>query len=65
MAENELRLTQRTASLLLLEVCCLQEGRHSPARKIFHRRHGQLYQRYQDGREDQIGTLALARTALD
>jgi hypothetical protein len=28
----------------------LQEGRHALARKIFHGRQGQLYQRYQDGR---------------
>lgn len=33
----------------------LQEGRHALARKIFHGRAGQLYQRYQDGMEDQIG----------
>ncbi len=29
----------------------LQEGRHALARKIFHGRAGQLYQRYQDGME--------------
>ena len=37
----------------------LQEGRHALARKIFHGRAGQLYQRYQDGMEDQIGALGL------
>lgn len=42
----------------------LQEGRHDPARKIFHGRHGQLYQRYQDGMEDQIGALGLVLNAL-
>ncbi|WP_327259728.1 Tn3 family transposase [Streptomyces sp. NBC_01240] len=42
----------------------LQEGRHSLARKIFHGRHGQLYQRYQDGMEDQIGALGLVLNAL-
>lgn len=42
----------------------LQEGRHSLARKIFHRRHGQLYQRYQDGMEDQTGALGLVLNAL-
>lgn len=42
----------------------LQEGRHSPARKIFHGRSGQLYQRYQDGMEDQIGALGLVLNAL-
>jgi TnpA family transposase len=42
----------------------LQEGRHSLARKIFHGRSGQLYQRYQDGMEDQIGALGLVLNAL-
>jgi hypothetical protein len=37
----------------------LREGRHSLARKIFHGRSGPLYQRYQDGMEDQIGVLGL------
>ncbi|MYR89352.1 Tn3 family transposase [Streptomyces sp. SID685] len=41
-----------------------QEGRHSLARKIFHGRSGQLYQRYQDGMEDQIGALGLVLNAL-
>ncbi|WSA36781.1 transposase [Streptomyces sp. NBC_01808] len=34
-----------------------QEGRHALTRKIFHGKQGQLYQRYQDGMEDQIGAL--------
>lgn len=42
----------------------LQEGRHSLARKIFHGHSGQLYQRYQDGMEDQIGALGLILNAL-
>lgn len=42
----------------------LQEGHHSLARKIFHSRNGQLYQRYQDGMEDQIGALGLVLNAL-
>ncbi len=42
----------------------LQEGRHDLARKIFHGRHGQLRQRYQDGMEDQIGALGLVLDAL-
>nr|WP_244942777.1 transposase [Streptomyces inhibens] len=42
----------------------LQEGRHALARKIFHGRTGQLYQRYQDGMEDQIGALGLVLNAL-
>ncbi len=36
----------------------LQEGRHCLARKIFHGPAGQLYQRYRDGMEDQIGALS-------
>nr|BBG20802.1 transposase [Streptomyces fradiae]BBG20806.1 transposase [Streptomyces fradiae] len=42
----------------------LQEGRHALARKIFHGKQGQLYQRYQDGMEDQIGALGLVLNAL-
>ncbi|MFC9856319.1 MULTISPECIES: Tn3 family transposase [unclassified Streptomyces] len=42
----------------------VQEGRHALARKIFHGRSGQLYQRYQDGMEDQIGALGLVLNAL-
>lgn len=42
----------------------LQEGRHALARKIFHGRAGQLYQRYPDGMQDQIGTLGLELNAL-
>lgn len=42
----------------------LQEGRHALARKIFHGRAGQLYQRYQDGMEDQIDALGLVLNAL-
>jgi hypothetical protein len=34
------------------------------ARKIFHGRSGQLYQRCQDGMEDQIGVLGLVLNAL-
>jgi hypothetical protein len=42
----------------------LQEGRHALARKIFHGRAGQLYQRYQDGTEGQTGALGLVLIAL-
>ncbi len=42
----------------------LQEGPHALARKVFHGRAGQLYQRYQDGLEDQIGALGLVLNAL-
>ncbi|MFI0192121.1 Tn3 family transposase [Streptomyces sp. NPDC017082] len=42
----------------------LQEGRHALARKIFHGRSGQLYPRYQDGMEDQIGALGLVLNAV-
>ncbi|MGX4687649.1 Tn3 family transposase [Streptomyces sp. JNUCC 63] len=41
----------------------LQEGCHSPARKIFHDRSGQLHQRYQDGVEDRIGAHGRERDA--
>ena len=37
----------------------LQEGRHDLAQKIFHGRKGELYQRYHDGMEDQLGALGL------
>ncbi|GAA5707482.1 tn3 family transposase ISXc4 [Streptomyces avermitilis] len=37
----------------------LQEGHHALARRA-----GQLYQRYQDGMEDQIGALGLVLNAL-
>jgi TnpA family transposase len=40
----------------------LQEGRHALARKIFHGKNGHLYQNYQEGMEDQIGTLGLVST---
>jgi len=33
------------------------EQRHQLARKVFHGRRGQLWQKYQDGQEDQLGTL--------
>jgi TnpA family transposase len=42
----------------------LQEGRHALTRKIFHGKTGQLYQRYQDGMEDQIGALGLVLNAV-
>ncbi|MGX9891389.1 Tn3 family transposase [Streptomyces sp. NPDC002276] len=42
----------------------LQEGRHALARKIFHGRSGQLYQRYLDGMEDQLGALGLVLNAV-
>nr|WP_258308526.1 transposase [Streptomyces sp. NWU339] len=42
----------------------LQEGRHALARKIFHGKQGQLYHRYQDGTEDQLGALGLVLNAL-
>ena len=37
----------------------LQEGRHDLAQKIFHGRKGELYQRYHEGMEDQLGALGL------
>jgi TnpA family transposase len=37
----------------------LQEGRHSVARHLFHGRHGELYQAYREGMEDQLSALGL------
>ncbi len=37
----------------------LQEGRHSLGRWVFHGNKGELYQRYHDGMEDQLGALGL------
>ena len=37
----------------------LQEGRHALAQRIFHGKKGELYQRYHDGMEDQLGALGL------
>jgi TnpA family transposase len=37
----------------------LQEGRHALAGKIFHGRKGELYQRYREGMEDQLGALGI------
>ena len=37
----------------------LQEGRHALAAKIFHGKKGELYQRYHEGMEDQLGALGL------
>nr|WP_214416432.1 Tn3 family transposase [Sphaerisporangium fuscum] len=41
----------------------LQEGRHSLAEKVFHGRKSQLFQRYYEGMEDQLGALS-AGTSL-
>lgn len=35
------------------------EGRHSLARVVFHGKRGELYQRYREGQEDQLGALGL------
>ena len=35
------------------------EDRHELARAVFHGRRGELRQRYQEGQEDQLGTLGL------
>jgi TnpA family transposase len=37
----------------------LQEGRHALAQRIFHGSKGELFQRYHDGMEDQLGALGL------
>ena len=42
----------------------LQEGRHSLAGKLFHGKKGDLYQRYHDGMEDQLGALGLVLNCI-
>jgi TnpA family transposase len=42
----------------------LQEGRHSLARRVFHGKHGELYQRYHTGMEDQLGALGLVLNCI-
>jgi len=42
----------------------LQEGRHAPARHVFHGRRGDLRQAYQQGMEDQLGALGLVLNCL-
>lgn len=42
----------------------VQESRHRLARKIFHGRRGQIYQKYREGQEDQLGALGLVVNAI-
>ena len=42
----------------------VQESRHRLARSIFHGRRGQIYQRYREGQEDQLGALGLVLNAI-
>jgi TnpA family transposase len=42
----------------------LQEGRHSLAEKVFHGRKGQLFHRYYEGLEDQLGGLGIVLNCL-
>jgi hypothetical protein len=42
----------------------LQEGRHALAENVFHGRKGQLFQRYYQGMEDQLGTLGIVLNCL-
>jgi TnpA family transposase len=42
----------------------LQEGRHSLARRVFHGKHGELYQRYHTGMEDQLSALGLVLNCI-
>ncbi|MFI7643824.1 Tn3 family transposase [Nonomuraea sp. NPDC049400] len=42
----------------------LQEGRHALAERVFHGRKGQLFHRYYDGLEDQLGALAIVLNCL-
>ena len=41
-----------------------QESRHRLARAIFHGRRGQIYQRYREGQEDQLGAPGLVLNAV-
>ena len=47
---------RRRATLLQLN---RGEGRHCLARDVFHGKRGELYQRYREGQEDQLGALGL------
>ncbi|MDU1847220.1 MAG: Tn3 family transposase [Niallia nealsonii] len=40
------------------------ESRHSLARAVFYGKKGELYQRYQEGQEDQLGALGLVVNAI-
>ncbi len=42
----------------------VQESRHRLARKVFHGKHGQVYQKYREGQEDQLGALGLVINAI-
>ena len=42
----------------------LQEGRHAVAEKVFHGRKGQVFQRYYQGMEDQLGALGIVLNCL-
>ena len=48
--------SRRRGTLLQLN---LGEGRHSLARDVFHGKRGELFQRYREGQEDQLGALGL------
>ncbi len=42
----------------------VQESRHRLARKVFHGKRGQIYQKYREGQEDQLGALGLVVNAI-
>jgi TnpA family transposase len=42
----------------------LQEGRHALAGTVFHGKKGELYQRYHNGMEDQLGALGLVLNCI-
>jgi len=42
----------------------LQEGRHALAEKVFHGRKSQVFQRYYQGMEDQLGALGIVLNCL-
>ncbi len=53
--------TKRRATLFQLN---LGEGRHNLAREIFHGKRGELYQKYREGQEDQLGALGLVLNVI-
>ena len=44
--------------------CNLQEGRHALAEKVFHGRRRELFQRYREGMEDQLGALGIVLNCI-
>jgi TnpA family transposase len=53
--------TKRRDTLFQLN---LVEGRHNLAREVFHGKRGELYQKYREGQEDQLGALGLVLNVI-